>query len=331
VTDENVNVFKRYGITIEKGADQTEVFAKLQQKFGGQAETYGNTTQASIFKVKDAIDEWKESLGATLGPAQGVIALLPGLSAGMSGAGAAIGGLASLIKLTFIPSLIAMALPFWPIIAVAALVGGAIALLAVAWSNNWGDIQGKVEAAKEFIVAMISGIWTFITETIPKLIGQFIELGRGILQGILDGLGGLKDRLLAMLWEQIQNAISGLKGLLGIHSPSTVFAEIGASMAAGLATGIASGAPQVAEALAGIMPGTFSAAGISPSQLLAASGHRREMLSERVYEAGVASGDPYFVGASAPSELHVYLDGKELNAVVSERQLRDVRLAGGAV
>ena len=69
-----------------------ELFAAIQQKFGGQAEAYGNITSASIFKVKDSIDEWKESIGASLGPAQGFIALLPGMSAGLSGAGAAAGG-----------------------------------------------------------------------------------------------------------------------------------------------------------------------------------------------------------------------------------------------
>jgi len=84
VTDENVNVLKKYGINVDKGASQTELFGLIQQKFGGQAVVYGNSTAGSIAKVKDRIDEWKESIGAALGPAQPFIALLPSMSAGMS-------------------------------------------------------------------------------------------------------------------------------------------------------------------------------------------------------------------------------------------------------
>jgi hypothetical protein len=82
VTDENVQVLGRYGINVAKGSDATALFAAVQQKFGGQAEAYGTTTAAAIFKVKDGIEEWKESIGAALGPTQMYIALLPGLSTG---------------------------------------------------------------------------------------------------------------------------------------------------------------------------------------------------------------------------------------------------------
>jgi len=98
VTDENVNVLAKYGIRVDKGADQTALFAAVQQKFGGQAKVYGDSTAGSIAKIKDRIDEWKESIGAALGPAQQYIALLPGLSSGFSLAGAVIGPLAGKIN-----------------------------------------------------------------------------------------------------------------------------------------------------------------------------------------------------------------------------------------
>lgn len=84
VYDGNTSKLKRYGIELKANATATEALAALQATFGGASENYAQTTEAGIFRMKDAIDEWKESIGAALGPTQQYIALLPGLSAGFS-------------------------------------------------------------------------------------------------------------------------------------------------------------------------------------------------------------------------------------------------------
>jgi hypothetical protein len=98
VSDENTKGLKRLGIVMEDGATAADVLAKVQQVAGGQAEAYGASTAGSIFKVKDSIDEWRESIGYATGPAMGLIALLPGLSSGVQIAGLAFGGATGLVK-----------------------------------------------------------------------------------------------------------------------------------------------------------------------------------------------------------------------------------------
>lgn len=98
VANGNTSILTRYGIVLKDGATATEALAALQEKFGGQAERYGSTTSAAIFRTKDAITEWKESIGATLGPSQELIALLPGLQSGASLAGGAFGAATPLIR-----------------------------------------------------------------------------------------------------------------------------------------------------------------------------------------------------------------------------------------
>lgn len=91
VTDDNVNVLAKYGIHVEKGASQTELFASVQAKFGGQATTYANTQQGAIDRMKDSVGEWSESIGASLGPFQGLFAIMPGVSSGMTLLGGTLG------------------------------------------------------------------------------------------------------------------------------------------------------------------------------------------------------------------------------------------------
>jgi hypothetical protein len=82
VTDENIKVFSRLGIQVEKGTTATELFAIVQGKTAGAAEAYANTTQGGIDRLSNAFDNLKEMVGGALGPLQGVIAMLPGLQSG---------------------------------------------------------------------------------------------------------------------------------------------------------------------------------------------------------------------------------------------------------
>jgi hypothetical protein len=226
VHEGNTGILKRYGIVLKDGATATDALAALQQKFAGQAETYGNSTAGSIFKVHDAIDEWRESIGHAMGPAQGIIALLPGLTAGMSLAGTAMGGLSSLIRLTFIPSLIALAIPFLPIILAVAAVGAAIALLALAWTNNWGDIQGKTKAAVEFIFTVLDALgaaWSAVWDGIVAATQAAVAAILGPINAIISA---------------VQNAISWLQNLSNQAASGIATSENPNAVQPGFASGI---------------------------------------------------------------------------------------------
>src|SRR5439155_25497566 len=98
LTDENVKVFNRIGIVVDKNATQAQVLALLHQKFGGQAKVYGDSNAGAIDKIKNKIEEWRRSLGGALGPAQTVLAVLPGMSAGFTLLGAVLGPASEAVK-----------------------------------------------------------------------------------------------------------------------------------------------------------------------------------------------------------------------------------------
>ncbi|HLF71951.1 MAG TPA: hypothetical protein VI759_07360 [Dehalococcoidia bacterium] len=68
VTEENVNVLNRYGISVKKGSSETELFAAVAQKFGGQAATFAEGPAGQMARLTDRISEAKEALGAKLLP-----------------------------------------------------------------------------------------------------------------------------------------------------------------------------------------------------------------------------------------------------------------------
>lgn len=74
VTEENVNVLGRYGINVKKGASETELFAAVQQKFGGQAEVFGRSTAGSMARLKIQMTELKEQIGYALLPVMTALA-----------------------------------------------------------------------------------------------------------------------------------------------------------------------------------------------------------------------------------------------------------------
>lgn len=68
VTAENVEVFKKMGITIGEGASEADAFAAVQAKFGGQSETFANSTAGHFAAVKIQMGELKEKIGMVLLP-----------------------------------------------------------------------------------------------------------------------------------------------------------------------------------------------------------------------------------------------------------------------
>ena len=74
VTEENVEVFKRMGITIGEGATEAQALAVIQGKFAGQSEAYAKSTAGQFEIAKIKMSEAKETLGASLMPAMAAFA-----------------------------------------------------------------------------------------------------------------------------------------------------------------------------------------------------------------------------------------------------------------
>lgn len=106
-----------------------------------------------------------------------------------------------------------------------------------------------VSAVGEFfgqIPGTISGIWNDVTSYLSSI--NLYDIGKNIIQGLVEGIAGMAGSVVSAIGDVVGGAIDWAKGLLGIHSPSRVFKEIGKFTGEGLAIGINNEADNVAKA-----------------------------------------------------------------------------------
>jgi hypothetical protein len=65
---ENIEVFKKLGITLGDNASEADALAAVQAKFGGQADAYARSTAGQFEQLQLRLAEAKETLGAALLP-----------------------------------------------------------------------------------------------------------------------------------------------------------------------------------------------------------------------------------------------------------------------
>lgn len=141
---------------------------------------------------------------------------------------------------------IATALLF-PVIAVKALGSELADLWDSATSIDWGAIGDSIMNA-------ISGAWSAVTSI------DWGGLGSAIIDGIVSGLSAGASAVVSALSRVASGALDAAKSVLGIHSPSKVFMQIGAHVATGMAQGIDAGAGDVAASGANLASGAAKGA-----------------------------------------------------------------------
>lgn len=107
---------------------------------------------------------------------------------------------------------------------------------------DWGGITS---ALFESIGALIGGIVAFLIELISDfgtdLYEAYFNNGEDGIQGFLDGMWSLLKDIGKWIYDHMINPlITGVKNALGIHSPSTVFRDIGIYLMQGFQNGIKS-------------------------------------------------------------------------------------------
>ena len=119
-----------------------------------------------------------------------------------------------------------------------------IVTLAGAIISNLGQI---LSAAGEIIMTVVNGI--------GSLISDLWEAGKNIVNGIWEGISNTAN----WLWEQVKGFFGGLlskiKEFLGIHSPSSLFADVvGKNMALGIGEGFDKTMDSVADDMMAAIP-----------------------------------------------------------------------------
>lgn len=100
---------------------------------------------------------------------------------------------------------------------------------------------------------IISAIVTGLGRAIPSM----MDVGRNIARGLWDGISSMIGWLKGKVDSMVSGIVKGVKGVLGIRSPSKVFAGIGANMSEGIGEGFTEAMSGVEKDIQGAIPTDF--------------------------------------------------------------------------
>lgn len=103
-----------------------------------------------------------------------------------------------------------------------------------------GNFKDAWEAIKQIFAnwsQFFSGLWDNVKQIFSNVWNFFADIGSNIVEGIKNGLSSAWHSLTDWVGDAFGGLVGGVKDLLGIHSPSRVFAGIGENMALGLEKG----------------------------------------------------------------------------------------------
>lgn len=224
-------------------------------------------------------------------------------------------------------------------------------------SGIWTTISGVISAGASQAEALLSAAWTVVQQAVTAAwqaivtavstqITTVVNLAAGIGGRILSAVGNLGTLLFNAGVQVVQGLISGITsklgalastagsiahtvgktvlGLLGVHSPSTVFQAIGVNVALGFQQGIVSGAPGVATAAGALGQSSIDAIrvaiadpGVSKKALGAGSNVSRGFASGITSAAkGAAS-----AAQKIANQVTTYLDNANMAAAKGETDL----------
>lgn len=154
-------------------------------------------------------------------------------------------------------------------------------------------VKGILKAIPD-LVASLPQIINAIIDGIGNLMGGIVEVGKAIVEGIWEGIAGAADWLVGKVTGFFGDIVGGVKDFLGIHSPSTVFADMGKNMALGLGQGWDNEYDRIRRDIEGGMDFGTSQVDFASSGLGLASAGMVNGISAAVQSNGVSGGNFVF-------------------------------------
>lgn len=96
--------------------------------------------------------------------------------------------------------------------------------------------KGLAQNFPQLVTGVLDMVATII-DTLVDSIPDIIEIGKDIVRGVWEGIKAMGSWIKDKVTGFFGGIVDGVKGVLGIHSPSRVFAGIGENMALGLGEG----------------------------------------------------------------------------------------------
>lgn len=160
----------------------------------------------------------------------------------------------------------------------------------------------------ETLLTILTAVGTWVGEKAAAFGETVADLGKGVVTGIRDGISGALSGFWSWLQESFVDKIPGfVKDLLGIHSPSGVFADIGRNIVDGLRVGMEAKLPSIDDVIERLVG------------RIASSGDVSDWLQAAMHVAGVSgswlhglerlvrlesSGNPHAVNSTAVNGEH---------------------------
>lgn len=107
------------------------------------------------------------------------------------------------------------------------IIKTATALIKGDWSAVWSNIAD-----------IFTKMWAGIVTVAKKQAAFMKEVGKDIIDGLISGIKSMAGKAADAMGKIVQSLPAGVKKLLGISSPSKVFASIGENMMQGLSMGL---------------------------------------------------------------------------------------------
>lgn len=108
------------------------------------------------------------------------------------------------------------------------------------------------------LVAKLPQIISALVSGFGRLLGAFTNIGSNIVSGIWQGIAGMGNWIYAKVKDFFGGIVDSVEGLLGIRSPSTVFAGIGGNMAQGLGQGFSKAMDDISADMQAAIPTSFN-------------------------------------------------------------------------
>ena len=117
-------------------------------------------------------------------------------------------------------------------------------------------VQGIVGSTPQLSSNMPKVVST-IVNGVSRAVASVVDVGKNIVSGLWQGIQSMGQWIQDKIGSLFRSVINGAKNVLGIHSPSTVFAGIGENMGLGLGAGFTNAMRSVEEEMKRAIPTRF--------------------------------------------------------------------------
>lgn len=265
------NMANAFGLVVREGATEviTDVYSMITAAVGGD---WGQALTSGIAAVLDFMgSDFGKTVLDTVGPMLATAGKkLSGTLATTLGGVVSEGGLLTTIG----TKLAGLAATIGGEGGILATVGAKLAALAASLGPH-GLLIAAVVAAGAVVITLLVKNWDKVKnffgralDWLRNLFSKFVEVGKNLVKGLWEGITGAAKAVGDGIRNLCTGLVNGVKSFFGIHSPSTVMAQLGEYMSLGFANGIADSGNAVDRSMNDVMHSALRAAQMSADMIL---------------------------------------------------------------